>query len=644
MYGVNRIGNRFGWIRVGNLFYISILTNIFKIRLIDMPRNYVRDPRSKAYTKRTETEIKPAINAIKNGMSIKEASRRFKIPYTVLHRHYSKKDLKKPGGQTVLSEEEELVIVEKLETCAEWGYPIDKFTLRLFVKNYLERRGKTVSKFKNNLPGPEFAISFLKRHKNRLAVRMCQNIKRARAAVSRNIIMEYFENLRGEIEDIPNCNIINYDETNLSDDPGRKRIITKRGCKYPERVANFSKTATSLMFAASATGDLLPPYVVYKSTNLYDTWTTNGPPGTRYNRTKSGWFDAVCFEDWLKKILIPHFNKLKNDKPKIIIGDNLSSHLSDGVIDLCTRNNVKPIFLPPNSTHLTQPLDVALFAPLKRAWRKVLTVWKAGPGQKETTVPKDVFPRLLKKLLAEIQENLKTDILAGFRKCGIVPFNPEKVLERLPKELNEGEEENAEVIRNVTDALTELLKSMRYGDPDMHRSGRKKKIPVAAGKSVSRPDSESEDSEGADSPDSVVSESSNLSDNEDSDDSSNSDSENNEPNSSSDNVQKDEAQPSTSASHNTELQAYNLAPNDFVIVRFTTNKGTRRFVAQIKKVFETELLVSCLRKKVAKSVTFVFPNIEDECMVKNEDVERKIAPLTIKRGHHHFILDHTGLE
>jgi hypothetical protein len=30
------------------------------------------------------------------------------------------------------------------------------------------------------------------------------------------------------------------------------------------------------------------------------------------------------------------------------------------------------IFLPKNSTHLMQPLDFAIFAPMKRRWREVL--------------------------------------------------------------------------------------------------------------------------------------------------------------------------------------------------------------------------------------------------------------------------------
>lgn len=71
--------------------------------------------------------------------------------------------------------------------------------LRLVVKGYLDREGRTVRKFKNNLPGEDWVQSFLKRHLKQLSARMSQNIKRARASVSVQTINSYFDNL----EDCP---------------------------------------------------------------------------------------------------------------------------------------------------------------------------------------------------------------------------------------------------------------------------------------------------------------------------------------------------------------------------------------------------------------------------------------------------------
>lgn len=51
------------------------------------------------------------------------------------------------------------------------------------------------------------------------------------------------------------------------------------------------------MFAAAGDGTLLPPYVCYNATNLYDTWVFGGSTGAAYNRSKSGWFTREIFED-----------------------------------------------------------------------------------------------------------------------------------------------------------------------------------------------------------------------------------------------------------------------------------------------------------------------------------------------------------
>lgn len=140
---------------------------------------------------------------------------------------------------------------------------MNHYDLRIMVKSY--RRGKRIKKFNNNMPGYEFAYHFMKRHKYSLRTRICQNIKRSRAKVSPDVIIDYFDHLQ-ELRDGSASNIFNYDETNISDDPGRKKVISKRGCRCPERVCNFSKACTSVMFAANAEGS--PPYVLKISTNF----------------------------------------------------------------------------------------------------------------------------------------------------------------------------------------------------------------------------------------------------------------------------------------------------------------------------------------------------------------------------------------
>ena len=53
------------------------------------------------------------------------------------------------------------------------------------------------------------------------------------------------------------------------------------------RTFNYStKASTSIMFAGTASGKLLDPYVVYTSEHLHDRWIEGGSPGVRYNRSR----------------------------------------------------------------------------------------------------------------------------------------------------------------------------------------------------------------------------------------------------------------------------------------------------------------------------------------------------------------------
>ncbi|KAJ8929147.1 hypothetical protein NQ314_018189 [Rhamnusium bicolor] len=81
------------------------------------------------------------------------------------------------------------------------------------------------------------------------------------------------------------------------------------------------------------------------------------------------------------------------------------------------------IFLPPNSTHLTQPLDViSFFKPLKVSWRKIITDYKLR-NSRENVVNNVTLPTLLKRLMDNININEKNLIKKGFKDTGIYPLD-----------------------------------------------------------------------------------------------------------------------------------------------------------------------------------------------------------------------------
>ncbi|XP_028042420.1 uncharacterized protein LOC114252110 [Bombyx mandarina] len=271
--------------------------------------------------------------------------------------------MKKPGGQAAFAPDVEEYLIQYINICSEWGYPLETIDFRLLIKGYLENLGLEIKRFKNNMPGPDYIKSFLKRHKLTITSRLSKNIKRSRAAVSPEVIKAYFDELEISLQGIPLGNIVNYDETNLVDDPGRKRVLVKRSVKYPERIMNHTKVSTSIMMAAAANGTLLPPFVVYKAQHVYDTWRQNGPKGSRYNSTSSGWFDGFTFEDWVRTIVFDYFEDKTGTK--ILIGDNLASHLSIEIIKECETHRLPNIHPEARNENFKDSIDQTVLSMLK---------------------------------------------------------------------------------------------------------------------------------------------------------------------------------------------------------------------------------------------------------------------------------------
>ena len=78
--------------------------------------------------------------------------------------------------------------------------------------------------------------------------------------------------------------------------------------------------------------------------------------------------------------------------------------------------------LPPHTTHILQPLDVAVYKSLKRSISKHLSAIRIFKS--DVWVSKgNILLQCLKSHLSILLKNIKE----GIRKCGIYPFDPNAV-------------------------------------------------------------------------------------------------------------------------------------------------------------------------------------------------------------------------
>lgn len=243
-----------------------------------MGRKYVHKPGTK-FRNYKYPNLEDAITAIDSGeMTLVESAKAFKIPKSTLHDKYRRKyKEERPGRKTALSSDTEKTIVKFLLQTSLWGFPQTSRDLTNFVSNFLVMKDIKVTQFKNGSePGKDWVKGFLERHQKELSERFANNIKRSRAEISEQVLDNFYDELRQAIADLPPKAIFNYDESNLADDPGKKKFIFKRGVKYPDQVINHTKSSISFMMCASADGCVLPPYVVYKAKNVHPSWKVSG--------------------------------------------------------------------------------------------------------------------------------------------------------------------------------------------------------------------------------------------------------------------------------------------------------------------------------------------------------------------------------
>lgn len=73
---------------------------------------------------------------------------------------------------------------------------------------------------------------------------------------------------------MPNHLLINYDETNLTNGPGRNIVIVTKGCRHPAIIMDSVVVKyVSVMFAGAGSGERLLLPIVYQAKHMVQKWS-----------------------------------------------------------------------------------------------------------------------------------------------------------------------------------------------------------------------------------------------------------------------------------------------------------------------------------------------------------------------------------
>ncbi|CAF2132996.1 unnamed protein product [Rotaria magnacalcarata] len=366
-------------------------------------------------------------------LTVVDAGREYNIPLGTLYSRLSgKRGSGGRGRRPILLNDEEEFLVYVIELFQEWQQPLTRKCVINMARTYMIELGKKISPDVRLI---EWFNSFMSRWRDKLKIATSMKLERIRSqSCTKEVITKWFERLhvvlsKLKLLDKP-ASIWNVDESGFFEDSGRRQVIVKRSTRYAiSSQSGSGKSMTTVLLCTSAAGRCLPPYIIYKAAQLYDSWCPkNGYPGARYNVSTNGWADSDTFNDWFLHHFVPNVKHEK--RPILLIMDGYKSHISTKIIKIALDHNVHIECLPPHSTTLLQPLDVVTLSKVKTAWRQLLETY----NQKTNSKPIDKSQFAL--LIAELFKNsiLPSHCVSGFLKSGIYPYDPrviskEKLLE-----------------------------------------------------------------------------------------------------------------------------------------------------------------------------------------------------------------------
>jgi DDE superfamily endonuclease len=128
----------------------------------------------------------------------------------------------------------------------------------------------------------------------------------------------------------------------------------------------------------SSQGWCVPPFIVVAGKTHLSSWYQDGslPQDCVISTSQNGWTTNEIGLEWAQ-----HFKK--HTKPRTISGfrllilDGHESHHSLEFDSYYKERNIIPLYMPPHSSHMLQPLDVGCFGLLKKAygWQIENKIW-----------------------------------------------------------------------------------------------------------------------------------------------------------------------------------------------------------------------------------------------------------------------------
>ena len=211
---------------------------------------------------------------------------------------------------------------------------------------------------------------------------------------------------------------------------GHDNVICKRNDPRPNLPNDFARDLVTVIETISAKGTYIRPTVILPGSVILHQWA-------RTEYCEKGVGDLAVSEHGYNtdQIMFEYLKRFERETRyrspgawRLLLLDGFEGHKTKELVDFTENHKIILFFFPPHLTHLMQPLDVAVFGPMKH-WhgQSVNRAARAGNTRFGKIEFLDRLPGIREKTLRE------STIRSAFADTGIWPFNPMVVLNRVPE-------------------------------------------------------------------------------------------------------------------------------------------------------------------------------------------------------------------
>ena len=244
------------------------------------------------------------------------------------------------------------------------------------------------------------------------------------------VIQEWFNTIQAIVQQygiLPE-DIYNFDKTGFAIGPMATAKVITRAEDYGQRpvLQPGNREWVTTIESISAAGWALPPTIIFKGKLYNQAWFDGLPGDWRFEVSQNGWTTDEIGLRWLQKLFIPSTNSRTQGRYRLLVLDGHGSHLTPQFDQICSENDIIPIYMPAHSSYLLQPLDIGCFAVLKRSYRGLVDQqMRLGINYIDKLDFLAAYPE------ARVSAFQALAIKDSFAAAGLVPFDPQRVLSKL---------------------------------------------------------------------------------------------------------------------------------------------------------------------------------------------------------------------